>query len=75
MLEVLAHSYLPHQFVLVPIHPGQLADMCEYVLQTVRQLKMQGPNYKLINLFRYNRNKGGVPAKSLVDGLQLYNID
>ena len=39
MLEVFAHSYLPHQFVLVPIHPCQLTHMSKYVLNPVCQLK------------------------------------
>ena len=39
MLEVLAHANLPHQLVLVAIHPCQLADVSKGVLQTVSQLE------------------------------------
>lgn len=39
MLQILAHADLSHQFVLVSIHPRQLADMGEYVLQAVGQLE------------------------------------
>lgn len=39
MLEVLAHANLPHQLVLVAVHARQLADMCKYVLKSVRQLQ------------------------------------
>ena len=39
MFEVFAHPNLPHQFVLVPVHSCQLADVGEGVLQTVSQLE------------------------------------
>lgn len=39
MLEILAHSDLSHQFVLVAVHASELAHMREYVLQPVRQLE------------------------------------
>ena len=39
MLQVLAHSHLSHQAVLVPVHTGQLTDVGEDVLQTIRQLE------------------------------------
>lgn len=39
MLEVLAHTNLPHQLVLVAIHPCQLANVSKGVLQAVSQLK------------------------------------
>ncbi|RNA42796.1 hypothetical protein BpHYR1_029175 [Brachionus plicatilis] len=39
VFEVLAHSYLFHQLVLVSVHAGQLAHVGEYVLEAVGQLK------------------------------------
>ena len=39
MFEVLAHANLPHQFVLVAVHASQLANVCKYVLKSVRQLQ------------------------------------
>ena len=39
MLEVLAHANLPHQLVLIAIHPCQLADVGKGVLQTISQLE------------------------------------
>ena len=38
VLQVLAHSDLPHQTILVPIHARELADVVEGILQTVRVL-------------------------------------
>lgn len=39
MLEVLGHANLPHEPVLVPVHPRQLADMGEDVVKTVSKLE------------------------------------
>jgi len=39
MLQVLAHSHLPHQLVLVPVHARELTHVRECVLQPVSQLK------------------------------------
>ena len=39
MFEVFAHPYLPHQFVLVTVHPRQLADVGKRVLHTVSKLE------------------------------------
>lgn len=39
MFQVLAHTNLPHQFVLVSVHPCQLTDMGKDVLQAICQLK------------------------------------
>ena len=39
MLQVFAHPDLPHQFVFVSVHTGQLAYMSEHVLQPVGQLE------------------------------------
>ena len=39
MLEILAHSDLPHQFVLVSIHASELPNVSECVLQSVCQLE------------------------------------
>mmetsp|Transcript_139393 Transcript_139393/g.242388 ORF Transcript_139393/g.242388 Transcript_139393/m.242388 type:complete len:464 (+) Transcript_139393:5762-7153(+) len=39
MLEILAHPDLPHQPILVAVHPGQLPNVVEDVLQTIRQLE------------------------------------
>ena len=39
MLEVLSHSNLPHQPILVPIHSSQVTNMCKDILQTICQLK------------------------------------
>mmetsp|Transcript_27303 Transcript_27303/g.78698 ORF Transcript_27303/g.78698 Transcript_27303/m.78698 type:complete len:112 (-) Transcript_27303:1958-2293(-) len=38
MLQVLAHSDLPHQTILVPVHSRELTDVVEGILQTVRVL-------------------------------------
>ena len=35
----LAHTNLPHELVLVPVHASQLADMAEDVLEPVCQLE------------------------------------
>ena len=39
MLEVLSHSNLPHQPILVPIQSSQVTNMCKDILQTICQLK------------------------------------
>ena len=39
MFEVLTHSDLSHQLVLVAVHPRQLTHVGKGVLKTVRQLK------------------------------------
>ncbi len=39
VLEIFAHSDLPHQLVLVTVHAGQLAHVSEDVLQTVGELE------------------------------------
>jgi len=39
MFQILTHSNLPHQLVFIAIHASQLANMGEYVLQSVSQLK------------------------------------
>lgn len=39
MFQVLAHTNLSHQFVLVTVHSCQLTHMSKDVLQTVCQLK------------------------------------
>lgn len=39
MLEILAHSDLTHELVLVPVHSSQSTDMREDVLQGVRELE------------------------------------
>lgn len=39
VLQVLAHPDLPHQLVLVSIHPCQLPDVGKDILQTVCQLQ------------------------------------
>mmetsp|Transcript_94895 Transcript_94895/g.290284 ORF Transcript_94895/g.290284 Transcript_94895/m.290284 type:complete len:331 (+) Transcript_94895:4370-5362(+) len=36
VLQVLAHSHLSHQAVLVPVHARELPDVCEDVLQAIR---------------------------------------
>lgn len=35
MLQVFAHSNLPHELVLVAVHASQLTDMGEDVLQSI----------------------------------------
>lgn len=42
MLQVFAHSDLPHQLVLVPVHPCQLPHMGKDVLETICQLLGEG---------------------------------
>lgn len=39
MLEIFAHSDLPHQLVLVSVHSRQLSNVSKCVLQSIRQLK------------------------------------
>lgn len=39
MLQILAHSDLPHEFVLVTIHAGQLSDVGKDVLQAIGKLE------------------------------------
>ncbi len=39
MLQVFAHSDLPHELVLVAVHPSQLTNMSEDVLQSIWQLQ------------------------------------
>lgn len=39
MLKILAHSNLPHELVLVPVHSSQLTHVTKNVLQTIRQLE------------------------------------
>lgn len=39
VLQVLAHPYLFHEAILITVHPGQLTDMGEHVLQTVCKLE------------------------------------
>ena len=38
MFEVLAHADLPHQFVLVAVHPRQLPHVSKRVLDPICQL-------------------------------------
>ncbi len=48
VLEILAHSNLPHKLVLVPIHTSQLPHMTERILQPVCQLiRIHVPQPKL----------------------------
>mmetsp|Transcript_6179 Transcript_6179/g.20144 ORF Transcript_6179/g.20144 Transcript_6179/m.20144 type:complete len:665 (-) Transcript_6179:1552-3546(-) len=39
VLEVLALAHLPHEPILVAVHPGELADVGEDVLEAVRELE------------------------------------
>ena len=39
VLEILAHTDLPHQLVLVTVHAGQLTDVGENVLKAISQLE------------------------------------
>lgn len=39
MLQVLAHSDLPHELVLVTVHASKLADVRKHVLQTICKLE------------------------------------
>ena len=48
MLNVLAHSDLPHQFIFVSVHASQLTNMSKNVLQAVSKLEITSKN--LINL-------------------------
>ena len=38
MLEILAHSNLTHELVFVSVHPSQLTDVREHVLQSIGEL-------------------------------------
>ena len=55
MLEILAHTDLSHQLVLVAVHTSQLAHVGEDVLQPIRQLK--GRNKIRSDLFFLNEGK------------------
>lgn len=39
MLQILAHSDLPHKFVLVSIHSGKLANVSKDILEAICQLE------------------------------------
>ena len=39
MFDIFTHTDLSHQLVLVAIHAGQLANVSEHILQTIRQLE------------------------------------
>lgn len=39
MLQVFAHSDLPHELVLVAVHSGQLTNVSEDVLESICQLQ------------------------------------
>ena len=39
MFQILAHSDLPHELVLVPVHARQLSHVSKDVLKTVSQLE------------------------------------
>ena len=39
VLEVLAHAHLAHEAVLVAVHAGELTDVGEDVVKTVRKLE------------------------------------
>lgn len=41
MLDVFTHPDLPHQLVLVPVHPRQLAHMGKDVLDAVSELRAE----------------------------------
>ena len=38
MLQIFAHSNLPHQTILVPVHARELTNVVESILQTIRVL-------------------------------------
>ena len=38
MLQILAHSNLSHQFILVSVHSSQLTHVSKYVLQPISKL-------------------------------------
>ena len=61
MFQVLAHPDLFHQLVLVPIHPGQLSNMSENILQSIGQLEgihiiQTVLNMRIHNQFRQSQN-------------------
>lgn len=39
MFEIFAHPNLPHEFVLITIHAGELAYVGKNILKTIGQLK------------------------------------
>lgn len=43
MLQVLAHTNLPHQLVFVPVHARQLPHMGKDILQSICQLQHKCP--------------------------------
>ena len=82
MLEVLAHANLPHQLVLVAIHPCQLADVGKGVLQTISQLECiyvtkaildVGVNYQFGESKNFTTQVEGVAKTRLLPLLQRHN--
>ena len=82
MLEVLAHANLPHQLVLVAIHPCQLADVGKGVLQTISQLESihvtkaildVGVNYQFGESKNFTTQVEGVAETRLLPLLQRHN--
>ncbi len=41
VLEVLAHSDLSHQLVLISVHSSQLSNMSKYVLKSISKLRKE----------------------------------
>ena len=82
MLEVLAHANLPHQLVLIAIHPCQLADVGKGVLQTISQLECihvtkaildVGVNYHFGESKNFTTQVKGVAETRLLPLLQRHN--
>ena len=48
MLEILAHSNLSHQLVLVAIHTRKLPDVCKNILKAISQLQGAAKQYMYI---------------------------
>ena len=50
MLEILAHSNLPHELVLVSIHSGELSDVGEGELQSIGELEGVDVSESVLNV-------------------------
>ena len=50
MLQILAHSNLPHQLVLVSVHTGELTDVSESELKTIGELESVDVSESILNV-------------------------
>jgi len=50
MFEILAHTDLSHQSILVSVHSGQLSYMGEYILQAIGKLESVDLGKPILNM-------------------------